>query len=727
MQENEKNVNKKGYSRFSKLGLVGHYDFLTEKSREEHSREEVKMLDTADLFFENKENYPERFKLREELYREILAMEYITEKHPELLVKIKNVDDLTAVFNSEPVNGVYRSLKPKSNGELPKEPFVNSEGAFLSHRYIGYDMHKRITSCMNSIQFYKNKSLGTFFPVKLGEELVEKISNLSSAYKELKNLKGEDYNKKLAEINGLRITSDMSKKFFDEVDKGRKIVGLREHLVPYMNNTELANLAKEADPLNAHLKKAMEFYDSVDLEAQVVYVNKQGKESKYTEVKCSGGHIMESQLNQIVNSRRAAFIEAKTSEKQAALEGKLLSRSDIEDILKEWSEQEKTVRNSIKSMSYDLAEKEINLLPISKKQEFVANVILGVPKKELENLNREDAKKLIEEVSGKIRNSEVGPEIRAYAEHYNLVKPGEKFTYSQWDAASYKVPPMDNMKEMVYNLNLESKVHWYEERKKKVSHKDYVNIITSYLNNYDDKVNGPVEPYQIKAVPEAALFSKWQEAEKKYLERCVTQKLLGYDEAFYVLSGKNNDLRNETQKLLDENISVEDRKKMSVDVRDKIREHMAEDRIGWFNRSRDYVTAADKKDVRKCVFLSVKRFYDKKFADYVVVNTANYVKAGINREKDFADEYVKITGKDSYTEKEIKSVASEIYKISPSVIGEEGTYAEKINRIVETIKPSFDDRMQQAKIDKPVEAKKEAAKKKASANKDAHKAVHIEF
>ncbi len=432
-------------------------------------------------------------------------------------------------------------------------------------------------------------------------------------------------------------------------------------------------------------------------------------------IKCSEGKINLQQKTELLNHfRKNCF----SSFKEDALKkngGNSLSVEAVREIDKMVEERVIERSEQIKDLSYKEAKEEVGKLPVSLRQKFELEKILMVPSNEVVPLTRTEASALIDKVSKEMQSKEVSKDILDYAKEYNLVDEDKVYTYKNWNEDSKKVPGMQDLKELAEKLNLQSNLMWRKDNVHngkfpldncqfthddyvavitsyytkaderfngpvmdyqvkavpevqmcenwqqacQFTHDDYVAVITSYYTKADERFNGPVMDYQVKAVPEVQMCENWQQAEKLYLDRCVVNNLIGEDEARFLLNADRKFVNCPSDKLLDSSLPLEERKAAAIDVKNVIQEKMVQSRISMVSTA--YIAPSTEKDLTnagKCVRYAINQ---------IVGRTDN------------AADYITPAGK------EITMVASAIMYSTPGLVGKPGSNAERFAAVCKTV------------------------------------------
>lgn len=374
-------------------------------------------------------------------------------------------------------------------------------------------------------------------------------------------------------------------------------------------------------------------------------------------------------------------------------------------------------KDKLARKSYDEVAVEINKLPITESQKFALNFINGVDTKATENLNRGAAQNMLDNLIKQRRGQEVSPDIRAYAEKYHLVNPGEVYTNAMWNEDSKTVPPMDNIVKLAEDLNCtyqlvnkydyinkdykkgensHDKLIRYEEimndggkdGKKPLTQADFIDVVTARYKEIDEKKNGPLSEYQMKAG--FGMCKNWYEAETGFLRKCCAEKLLGAVQAEYALNkainpavtyeGVNlNDVYGikgcDLNKLLDPKLTREQQLDLAKSCREAINKDMAQtykDRIYVFEKgltNTDRIGYFVKESLRKvCADCKSVDDYVAKTKDPDVV---------LNGVKDF----LQSSGKYYITENNLKYVAKAFVERVPGIIETKGSRKEIMDQI----------------------------------------------
>ena len=374
-------------------------------------------------------------------------------------------------------------------------------------------------------------------------------------------------------------------------------------------------------------------------------------------------------------------------------------------------------KDKLARKSYDEVAAEINKLPISESQKFALNFINGVDTKATENLNRGAAQTMLDNLTEQRRGQEVAPDVRAYAEKYHLVKPGEVYTNARWNEDSKTVPPMDNIVKLAEDLNCMyqlvnkydsinkdykkgensyDKLARYEEimnnggkdGKKPLTQADFIDVVTARYKEIDEKKNGPVSEYQKNAG--FGLCKNWYEAETGFLRKCCAEKLLGAVQAEYALNkainpsvtyeGVNlNDVYGikgcDINKLLDPKLTREQQLELAESCREAINKDMAQnykDRICGFEKDltkTDRIGYFVKESLRKVC-------KDCKSVDDYVAKTKD-PDVVLNGVKDF----LQSSGKYYITESNLKYVAKAYVERVPGIVETKGSRKEIMDQI----------------------------------------------
>lgn len=374
-------------------------------------------------------------------------------------------------------------------------------------------------------------------------------------------------------------------------------------------------------------------------------------------------------------------------------------------------------KDKLARKSYDEVAAEINKLPITESQKFALNFINGVDTKATENLNRGEAQNMLDNLTEQRRGQEVAPDVRAYAEKYHLVKPGEVYTNVRWNEDSKTVPPMDNIVKLAEDLNCmyqlvnkydrnnkdykkdensHDKLARYEEimndggkdGKKPLTQADFIDVVTARYKEIDEKKNGPVSEYQKNAG--FGMCKNWYEAETGYLRKCCAEKLLGGVQAEYALNkainsavtyeGVNlNDVYGikgcDLNKLLDPKLTREQQLELAESCREAINKDMAQnykDRICGFEKDltkTDRIGYFVKESLRKVC-------KDCKSVDDYVAKTKD-PDVVLNGVKDF----LQSSGKYYITESNLKYVAKAYVERVPGIVETKGSRKEIMDKI----------------------------------------------
>lgn len=482
--------------------------------------------------------------------------------------------------------------------------------------------------------------------------------------------------------------------FYKEIADRRKFAELKDALTPYMTYDALNEFVKTAD-LNKMVTEAEKYYEKVDLNHKFDYRGKDGLNHYRYGVKCSEGKINLQQKTELNNySRNAYFMKLKNDVLQAN-GGKELSGEAIEKINKTVDECmfERSVQ--IDNMSYKEAKAEVGKLPVSLRQKFELEKMLLVPHDQVISLTRDEANVMITKVRTDMQSKEVSKDILEFAKKYNLVVEGQPYTYKNWNEDCKKVPGMDDLKELAEKLNLQSNLLWRKENVHngkfpldncQFTHDDYVAVITSYYTKADERFNGPVMDYQVKAVPEAQKCDNWQQAEKLYLERCVLNNLIGEDEARFLLNADRKFVNCPSDKLLDTSLSLDERKAAAVEVRNVVQEKMAQNRISIVSSA--YIAPSSEKDLTdagKCVRYAINQIVGR------VDNAADYITRTSGDDK--IESIARVTfDKVGFhapvgtpANKEIAMVASAIMYSTPGLVGKAGSSRERYSAVYKTV------------------------------------------
>ena len=401
--------------------------------------------------------------------------------------------------------------------------------------------------------------------------------------------------------------------------------------------------------------------------------------------------------------------------------GKIFTLDELAKVQNEISVKTNAViteeKDKLARKSYDEVAAEINKLPITESQKFALNFINGVDTKATENLNRGEAQNMLDNLTEQRRGQEVAPDVRAYAEKYHLVKPGEVYTNAKWNEDSKTVPPMDNIVKLAEDLNCmyqlvnkydyinkdykkdensHDKLARYEEimnnggkdGKQPLTQADFIDVVTARYKEIDEKKNGPVSEYQKNAG--FGMCKNWYEAETGYLRKCCAEKLLGGVQAEYALNkainpsvtyeGVNlNDVYGikgcDINKLLDPKLTREQQLELAESCREAINKDMAQnyrDRIYSFEKG---LTNTDRIGyfVKESLRMVCK---DCKSLDDYVAKTKD-PDVVLNGVKDF----LQSSGKYYITESNLKYVAKAYVERVPGIIETKGSRKEIMDQI----------------------------------------------
>lgn len=684
----ETNNEQKKYS-FRPYNLVGHYDFLTPDTKLTYTPDKIREIDSEsgfdglaakkalELQSDERSVRSALFAERRDLYREIVAMEYLASVSGGLdkVSGINSRTDLVSKFDELPGAKYDTPVSdPKTGNYWGTTPGIN--GKALSYSYVTSGQRKFLENNVARSEKYRYNAL-------------DKKYNYID---ESKKLLAQKYIK-VAEYNAL----------MKKMDEGRQILGLCRAIGPYTTYDERKDILVSGDVLKNMLDKAKLFYKEVNPN----FIDKENGKN-YKEVRCVDGFANLAQTNQLANAYRAKMLDSLKEEYTKANNGNDITIEQAKEMmgrLNNLVDLEK-VRIS-REMSYYQAADAIGHLPISQTQKFNLNKMLGVSEEKTNGLNRIEASAMIKEVSSKIAGAEVGPKLRAYAERFNLVQPGESYTNAQWmdDSKKKNIPPMPEFKEMVEKLGLSEVLKERGEYFKRTpNHNDCVAVLTDYFNKADEKMNGPVEQYQVNAVPQAGLCKTWQEAEGLYLQHCVVSNLIGDAEAKYVATSVKMIPGCHIDQILNPELSADERKKMAESTREAIDKAMIADRVEEVRRAR-----VPKDNVFQNVKVAINHICEG------ISTNDGFVAATKGKNAAILNEYKKIVGENKPVGLgDAQLVTRAIMSFSPGMVGEPGSYKERYNAVYKEVKEILKPvNLNQAKKEQKVEDKeKEEARVK---------------
>ena len=623
-------------------------DFMTEESKMKYSRSYLNDLKSGKVSI----NYDEAV----ELYHEMISMEA-------LAINRGSLDSVSGIKDRDFLYNACSAEIPEFNASAA---IINKNGGITYGPKIG------------------KTTLNHRFAVQAQKDALQ--SYVDKAYSCADNAK-----KLLAK--DLLLKEDVSA-FYKEVADNRKFAELKDALTPYMTYDALKKFAASAD-LNKMVAEAEKYYKTVELNHKFDYKGKDGLNHYRYGIKCSEGKINLQQKTELLNHFRNNCF---SSFKEDALKkngGNSLSVEAVREIDKMVEERVIERSEQIKDLSYKEAKEEVGKLPVSLRQKFELEKILMVPSNEVVPLTRTEASALIDKVSKEMQSKEVSKDILDYAKEYNLVDEDKVYTYKNWNEDSKKVPGMQDLKELAEKLNLQSNLMWRKDNVHngkfpldncQFTHDDYVAVITSYYTKADERFNGPVMDYQVKAVPEVQMCENWQQAEKLYLDRCVVNNLIGEDEARFLLNADRKFVNCPSDKLLDSSLPLEERKAAAIDVKNVIQEKMVQSRISMVSTA--YIAPSTEKDLTnagKCVRYAINQIVGRtdNAADYITRTSGDDKIASIARVTFEKVGYHVPIG--TPAGKEITMVASAIMYSTPGLVGKPGSNAERFAAVCKTV------------------------------------------
>lgn len=537
-----------------------------------------------------------------------------------------------------------------------------------------------------------------FGPTVDGKALYHTVAG-ESQLKSLKNFADRGYTgaDKAAKILGkdIVLASDV-RSFYTDIANQQKCRDLVYAITPYVDTNYLTKVQEEIPvdskaALDKLFEEAKKHFGQVDLNAKVLYRAKDGSERERNGVKCTEGKINLQQKNELMNYEIGKYREKLIDEALKANNDRPLSKDQLIDINFDSNNLPQEILDRVNNMSYTEAKEAMGKLPVSMKQKFILGKVLNVNEDKFKNLNRNDASVLIKKVSNEIKSAEVSKDIREYAERFNLVQPGKGYTYENWNKDSMNVPPMPAIKQLAERLNLYDNLDWRKKNvcakaqpARELGHADYIAVITAYYERADERINGPVLSYQQNAVPEAALCGNWQEAEKMYLDRCVMNRMIGEDEARYLLNCNRELINCPSERLLDFSLSDEERNAAAAQVKSVVQSDMIKNRIRYVSFAyKELIGEQDLTDANKCICHAINQIVGK-------VSTAqDYV----TRTSDNVADIVRVALKNGYhapagspAGTDIKNLAAAVMSNTPGLVGKPGTNRERYQKVVNEVK-----------------------------------------
>ena len=646
---------------FRPYNLAGHYDYLTPDTKLTYNLDRVKEIDSEKGFdalvaskaieYQTEERTVRSalFAERRDLYREIVAMEYLVALNGGIdkLDGVNSRNDLINKFNEIP-GARYDTpvFDPKSGTSRGGNPGIN--GKVLSYSFITSGQRKYLENNVARSEKYNYNALEKKY------NYINETKNLLSQ----KNIRVADYNE-----------------LYKKMDEGRQILDLCKAITPYTTYNERKEILDSNDVLKNMIDKAKLFYKEVDPN----FIDKEhGK--NYKEVRCTEGCANLAQTTQLANAYRAKALDSLKEEYIKANGGTDITVGQAKEMMEKLNNLVDLEKARIsREMTYYQANDAIGHLPVSQAQKFNLNKMLGVSEDKINGLNRIEAASMIKEVTSQIANAEVGPKIRAYAEKFNLVQPGQPYTNSQWmnDSKNKNIPPLPEFKDLAdkmgLNETLKDRASYF---KRDLNHNDYVVVLTDYFNKADEKMNGPVEQYQVNAVPKAGLCKNWQEAEGLYLQHCVVSNLIGDAEAKYVATSVKMIPGCHIDQILNPELSADERDKMVKSTHEAIDKAMVNDRVEEIKRA---------KMPKDNVFQNVKVAINHLCKDASV--NEDFVNATKGKNIEILNEYKKIIGEDKPVGlSDAQLVTRAIMSFSPGMVGEPGNYKERYNAVYKDVK-----------------------------------------
>lgn len=644
--------NQQNY-RFYSVGIAERYDSLTPDSKNAYSLEEVQALDN-ERGFENlvtdymvKNRAPEKvargvlFAERMDLKKEIIAMEYMADVRGgfDKLTDIDNRYDLIDIFNGQP-GAQYEAALSKGKGTSPA---VN--GVTLTYTYISEKQRCAMEKSYEKTQRY----FGSFRKFNCVDDMGKLLSQ--------DKIKVSEY-----------------KALLEKRNEGAKVLKLANDIKTYVSQQRINELFKSDNPLESFADEARKFFKEVDL--KYIYTDKLGflRET----VKCTEGVVNNNQLVQLGNAFRSKASQKLLKEFESKNNGKPLDINQSKEFTEKLNYMvAKEVERISDSMTYSQAKAEIGNLPISEVQKFTLNKILGVPEEKTKNLTRSNANELIIDVKNSIADKEVGPKVLAYAKEYNLVKPGETYTNTQWvkDCQEKNIPPMPEFKALAEDLGLYQELDEVSKKKNgdELNHNDYIKVLTNYYNKFDEHMNGPVESYQLNAHPDAAYCKNWQEAEKLYIQQCVVSNLIGDAEAFYVAHNVGRHIPGvNTSKLLNPELSDIERKELAEKTQRNIQRDMIDTRC---KEIKNAFVSSGSKNISNIVKVAIKNVCKG------CSTKDEFVAATKNKNNEIFKECKNLMGNKPVYASDINKIISAVIRYSPGMVGAPGYYKDRVETL----------------------------------------------